>query len=513
MNSRHESCNANMGRGKALDPAPGPAAFFPKSRFYAGLVNSKKSMLRESRDTSFSAPCSERHLQCVWFDSAFRPGKLKSVSGDDVFVEDPGRWNLEAGPDFLDATLIIGPDCRKVRGDIEIHIHPGDWAYHHHTGDNAYARLIAHVCYFQGQVPEETLPAGTIQISLRDSLNADPAFSFESIDTTAYPYAAASSKVTPCAEILASWPPDSRAMLLESAGEERLKAKAFRMETPIREKGADQVLYEEIMAAFGYKQNSIAFRQLAARVPINTIREECRGDILKAYALLAGVSGLLPSKVSPKWKPETRSFIRQLWDFWWKNQTKWETRLMKQSAWKLSGLRPQNSPLRRMAAAASLFAADDSISTRLTRINTNDAKSWRRNIALLFNASEAVSYWSRQLSFSGVTQKSDIALIGADRIAAIESNVFLPFLATRGIPVRRLVSQIPPEHDNNVIRLTAYALFGRDHNPALYHHGLRQQGLIQIFHDFCLNNRSACKDCPLTQALKSADFPVNTPLA
>jgi hypothetical protein len=28
-----------------------------------------------------------------------------------------------------------------------------------------------------------------------------------------------------------------------------------------------------------------------------------------------------------------------------------------------------------------------------------------------------------------------------------------------------------------------------DHNPALYADGLRQQGMLQLFHDFCLPNR------------------------
>ncbi|MDD4872592.1 MAG: DUF2851 family protein [Kiritimatiellae bacterium] len=499
----HKIYQSTKTPGKGHDAKPGLTSFFHKSRYYAGLINGHNARIREVNNSSLNFPYSERHLQCVWFDGSFRPEKLTSSTGEQVLVESPGRWNLEAGPDFLDAVLIIGPERRKMRGDIEIHIHPTDWKAHHHADDKAYSRLIAHVSYFSSQIPDETLPRGTIHISLRNVLRMNPCFSFESIDITAYPYSTFTSQISPCAEILSSWDPNNKAMLLESAGEERLRTKAFRMENSINERGADQVLYEEVLAALGYKYNSIAFRQLANVIPLNLLRKESKGDILKGYALLAGVSGLLPVKVSQKWDVETRSFVRQLWDYWWKNQSKWETRHLQTDAWRLSGLRPQNSPLRRMAAASSLFASGNSLATRLSKIGTTDQKSWHESVQMLFRPSDAMRYWNRRLSFSGIPQKSDITLVGTDRITAIKSNVFLPFLANRGIPVRKLLNNLPPEHDNNLIRLTAFALLGRDHNPSLYRNGLRQQGLIQIFHDFCINNRSACRNCPLPEALKS----------
>ena len=64
-----------------------------------------------------------------------------------------------------------------------------------------------------------------------------------------------------------------------------------------------------------------------------------------------------------------------------------------------------------------------------------------------------------------------------------------------------LLPHLPAEEDNALIRRTAHALFGHDHNPALYRDGLKQQGLLQIFHDFCLNDRTACRDCALAAAI------------
>ena len=86
---------------------------------------------------------------------------------------------------------------------------------------------------------------------------------------------------------------------------------------------------------------------------------------------------------------------------------------------------------------------------------------------------------------------------------AILTNVFIPYRATlAGIPAG-LLDQLPREDDNQIVRQTAHFLFGRDHSPSLYHTGLRRQGLVQIFHDFCLIDRSRCATCPFPNALRN----------
>ena len=43
---------------------------------------------------------SERLVQAIWYDGALRPAGLRAADGAPVRVVYPGRWNLEAGPDF-----------------------------------------------------------------------------------------------------------------------------------------------------------------------------------------------------------------------------------------------------------------------------------------------------------------------------------------------------------------------------------------------------------------------------
>lgn len=448
-------------------------------------------------------PYTERHLQCVWFDAELRPRALKTEQGQEIVVEHPGQWNLEDGPDFRGAVLRSGPDGRRLTGDVEIHVHPVDWQRHGHGGNPAYERVIAHVTYFPGVVPTSSLPRGALQLSLKAALAENPFFSFESLDLSAYPYALRQS-ATPCARVLKTWDAAQVAQLLETAGEERLRVKAERMASAIATQGFDQTLYEEVMTALGYKNNRASFRYLARQLPLKTLRLSSGNDPLKAYALLMGVAGLLPRQTPGRWDAETRAFVRQLWDHWWKYQADWSTKALPRSAWKLSGLRPQNHPQRRLMLASILFIAKPLLEQRLLALTSASPERTLQLITALFNPEEN-SYWQRRLALAGKPQAAPIALMGEGRIAALISNVIIPLLAASGnrsVISPAFLRHLKPEEDNQILRQTANNLLSPDHNPALYRTGLRQQGLIQIFHDFCLTDRSQCDDCALLEMLK-----------
>ena len=93
---------------------------FPRARRYAALTAAvRPGIAAEERAAWQAFHYTERHLQCVWADSSIRPRQLLSAAGEEVDVLSPGEWNLEAGPDFLDAVLVIGPHRRRVTGDVE----------------------------------------------------------------------------------------------------------------------------------------------------------------------------------------------------------------------------------------------------------------------------------------------------------------------------------------------------------------------------------------------------------
>jgi len=416
-------------------------------------------------------------------------------------VEDPGTWNLEAGPDFLGAAVRVGPGRRRLCGDVEIHIRPQGWRDHGHHADPRYHGVRVHITYFPGLVPESELPPGTLQVSLLDPLRRNPRFSFQAVDTSAYPYAVR-ARIPPCARILQHWNRDWRRALLAAAGEERVRRKGLRLCDHIDERGSAQAIYEEIMAALGYKHNKGSARRLAEELPLHEIRERAEGRPDRAYALLMGLSGLLPPEPAAHWTPAACRFLRRCWGEWWRHRDTLVSRAASIPAWRLSGLRPANHPNRRLMAAAVLFTRSPHLELQWEQAAAGPDPARALDAAANALAGTTHPFWSHHAGWGSVPSPTPQALLGQERIRGILANVFIPYLAARAAtPLERVAAAVPAAETNRVIRTTAQLLFGPDHSPSLYREGIHRQGLQQIFEEYCLIDRSRCASCPLPAAL------------
>lgn len=475
----------------------------PAACAYAELLPAELSTAREAHGGyPHGLRWTERHLQCVWADPALRPCPLFTETAELVEVQDHGRWNLEAGPDFFDAVLLVGPERRRLAGDIEVHVRPSDWTQHRHGGDPRYARVIAHVTYYPGELPPAVLPGHVLRIALRDPLLARPAFSFDDIDLSAYPHAVIPPTPRPCAAALGDDPARWRA-LLSAAGLHRMEVKRQRLAARLEQtRHAPQALYGEIMAALGYKQNTSAFRRLAQALPLaDWPREE---PPLTHYARLLGVAGLLPPPAAGA-DEETCRLLRELWDLWWRHPAPLPDPPIE---WHLNAMRPANHPARRLAAAAALCGGPGAIETLWQEIPFEPPAAWYATVRRRLQQRASLDFWRGRVTLTSARGDADTALLGADRAAAIVTNVLVPWLALASPLPEGLLLALPPETVSAPMRATAAHLFGRDHNAALYSgSGLLQQGLLQLFADFCLNARDGCDNCCLAERLKGADRP------
>ena len=66
--------------------------------------------------------------------------KFKTVCGKQLIILSRGTWNLESGPDFLNAKISLND--KIITGDIEIHTKTSDWKAHGHSKDPAFANVI-----------------------------------------------------------------------------------------------------------------------------------------------------------------------------------------------------------------------------------------------------------------------------------------------------------------------------------------------------------------------------------
>jgi len=390
----------------------------------------------------------ERHVQAIWYDEALRPRRLVTRRGSEVRVISPGSWNLGPGPDFRNAVLEIGRERRRVTGDVEVHICPADWDFHGHGADPNYRNVIAHVTWGCGPEPR-SLPPGAVSVWLGRFMTSDPSFSLAQIDLAAYPYARLPLPKRPCEELLAGDPDLAREVLV-TAGRHRLRMKARRIAGRLAERRAQsgdgpdvrrQVFYEEVMTALGYARNTRQFRRVAERVPVAE----------------------LPSEAG-----SARSALMTAGTF---------------EEWDRTACRPYNSPEMRLLHAADIMTSTPMLDyAEVSDLGERACKSMV----------SAMCATERQPSER---------VLGRGRAGAIVANVIVPFALAEG-RLDKSPDWLPPEDISDPVRLTAFRLFGRDHNPGAYYagNGLLIQGLLQIFRDNCNVSYPDCSGCGLFSA-------------
>jgi hypothetical protein len=124
--------------------------------------------------------------------------------------------------------------------------------------------------------------------------------------------------------------------LLRQAARVRFQAKAAQFCARARHVGWEQTLWENLFRALGYKHNAWPMQNLA-----ETKSRWTRGanSAFEFQARLLGVSGLLPDELTRAQKISD-TFLRRVWDFWWRDRDELETCVLPRAVWKFHGLRP-----------------------------------------------------------------------------------------------------------------------------------------------------------------------------
>jgi hypothetical protein len=88
----------------------------------------------------------ERVVQKIWLWGDFDRSQAVLADGRKLTVRATGAWNLQGGPDFRGARLVV--EGREITGDVEVHFHASDWRAHAHAADRAYDNVVLHVVLF-----------------------------------------------------------------------------------------------------------------------------------------------------------------------------------------------------------------------------------------------------------------------------------------------------------------------------------------------------------------------------
>jgi hypothetical protein len=469
----------------------------------------------------------ELELQARWFAGDF--GKhFISTTGDKIDIVQFGTWNREAGPDFRDAAIRIN-DSDPIRGCIEIDLLDRSWEAHGHATNPAFEETALHV--FVEKSGREFFTR------TRSNRNVPQVC----IDLTALPNAFSANiplaRPGRCQAPLKDLPEKRVSGVLAAAAQFRLQQKATRIRSKIETHGRDEALFQEIATALGYKENKLPFTLIAQRLLLKLLREK----IEDCEALLFGVAGFLEAPDLSVFKRSTQKYVRTLWDRWWPHRDAMRRMILPAKVWRMSGTRPMNHPQRRLAALAMLVqkwpafrrATDVVAVFRLPspqpspqgrgssasgrgQIRTSAAEQNKAPLGGSFSSREKVRmrvpsdflgalehpFWNFHYTLTSEASPKKMALIGESRVADILANVLFPSWLAEDVEVWPAYAQLPARLSNRRLETAATRLFGSDSRRRAFTKSIaNQQGLLQIYEDFCMQDNSDCAQCPFPEQM------------
>jgi hypothetical protein len=273
--------------------------------------------------------------------------------------------------------------------------------------------------------------------------------------------------------------------VLNAAAQFRLQQKATRIRKKIDTHGRDEALFQEIAAALGYKENKLPFTLLAQRVSLRLLREKSNDG----EALLFGMAGFLQATDLDVYQRPTAEYVRRLWDRWWPHRDQLQRLILPAKVWRISSTRPVNHPQRRLAALATLAG-------QWSRIQRAWGKS---SVAAANDFFQMVEhpFWNFHYTLTADPSPKKMALIGESRVAEILANMLFPFWLAEGADIWDEYAKLPARLSNRRLETGATRLFGNDQRRKQFLSTVaNQQGLLQIYEDFCMQDNSDCAQCP-----------------
>ena len=208
----------------------------------------------------------ERVVQKIWLRQDFATAGLLTVSGKSLAVKDPGRWNLQEGPDFKEARLLI--DGIEVIGDVEVHFNVSDWHSHQHELDRNFDRVVLHLVLH----PERRNPNPVVTskghspevLYLMPLLNRD-------LETYAMDEALLELEQQDELEWVAQFieqPVEERLRILRERAAARWAQKLKYAQQRLEAEGWEEACHSYALEVLGYARNRAPMLRLAAKYPL-----------------------------------------------------------------------------------------------------------------------------------------------------------------------------------------------------------------------------------------------------
>ena len=251
----------------------------------------------------------ETLLQKIWMRRDFNIDKLITTDGKPLKIIRAGQWNLQEGPDFLNAEIEVAGSC--LIGDIEIHFHLRDWNHHGHNTNPQFNNVVLHVVLFEpdpSEIPVSTADGRMIHTTVLLSLLVQDIETYATED--ALLNLAKRDQLDLVSPMLEKPLPERRA-ILHRKGLLRWRQKMKFARQRIQHSGWAEACHQFFLEVLGYRRNRAPMFSIAVR-----------------YTL---------EQMSASDKPGSYYYQQQI------------------QKWKLAGIRPYNHPMTRLEQYLNLL--------------------------------------------------------------------------------------------------------------------------------------------------------------
>lgn len=413
----------------------------------------------------------EKIMQYLWVNRLQLSPGMTTVDQQPIQVIDPGRLNVDSGPDFFNAKIRIAGQVWA--GNVEIHVRASDWHRHGHDDDPAYQSVILHV------VGHDDARITVADGRLLPQIELPPD---ESLIATLSAFKSNSVVSLPCEASINAMPPLYLSDWLSALAFERIYEKVDRVENIMARLGGDseEAAYITLARALGFNTNSEPFERLARATPLRIVRKHADNRVA-IEALLMGQAGLIPAEASddyPATLAREYGFLARKFEL-----------TPPGIQWKMARMRPQNLPYRRVALLAAILCHSGSILSDILAVRSFD------DADRLFNR-PLTGFWSGAYTFSasGAPRQA----LGRQSVMSLIINVVIPLKIAWGlshdtnVPVDEAIEMLQktPSEDNRLTRMFAGTKIDNDS-------AFISQALIQLRRAYC--EASDCLRCRIAR--------------
>ncbi len=423
----------------------------------------------------------EHFLHFAWKNGLYNASALSTTLGLPVEVIDPGQYNRNSGPDFLNARIKI--DGTEWAGNVEIHYRSSMWNEHRHQLDNAYNNVILHVIIEHDR--DVYTASGTLLPAMALSVNKDVLRKYQAfmLDTS----------LIVCRSDLALLDRYTIRHCIHTLAVERLQKKVSHIQSILVDTGNDweETLYILIAENFGLNINKEPFGRLVKKVPLKLVAKHSDNS-LQVEALFFGQAGFLSHDF---YKSHTEDeYFNLLLREYTVLKAKYKLKAMEPWEWKFHRMRPANFPTIRISQLASLLIKEPGLFAKIK-------ESYTIKELLTLLSSESSIYWHKHYRFgkeSGELQGKT----GRTILDTLIINSVIPLIFSYGrfnklseYCDRALdLSDLMPAEKNRISR--EWLPYGVKPYSAL-----ESQGLIELTNSYCKNR--LCLNCHIGTKLIS----------